>query len=147
MVDALKASGINKVCIGTPYPDWINQLEKKFLEDAGFSVIYVKTIREDLAEIFGIDRDATNPEIAHLVNALPPERVYEFTVEKLYDNECDGIFLSCMGLPTLGVIDMLERDLDKIVISSNQVTLWKLLKMAGIETKESMRGYGSLFTR
>ena len=50
-----------------------------------------------------------------------------------------------MGLPTLGVIDILEQDLGKPVISSNQVTLWKLLRMAGVNTRDSMQCFGSLF--
>lgn len=147
VVEALRASGVKRVCIGTPYPSWINELEKKFLEGAGFTVARVISIRQDLVDIFGIEHDVTNPQFAHLVNAVPPERVYQFAIERVNGESCDAVFLSCMGLPTLGVIGLLEQTLGKAVISSNQVTLWKLLRMAGIPAEDSMAQFGSLFTR
>ena len=145
VVDALKTMGMKKICVGTPYSAWINPLEKKFLEDSGFEVVNIRSIREDVKEIYGDIGDEKRAEISFLVNSVRPERVYEFAARKVYQDGCDGIFISCMGFPTLGVIDILEKDLGVPVISSNQVTLWKLLKMAGVEIKESMQDYGSLF--
>jgi maleate isomerase len=145
VVEALKIMGMQKVCVGTPYSAWINPLEQKFLEDSGFVVVNIRSIMEDVKELFGDITNETGAELSFLVNAVPPPRVYEFAISKLYRTDCDGIFLSCMGFPTLGIIDILEKDLGKPVISSNQVTLWKLLKMVGVETRESMRCFGSLF--
>jgi arylmalonate decarboxylase len=145
VVEALAQVGIKKVCIGTPYSAWINPLERKFFEGSGFEVINIKSIMEDVEEVFGDVPDETGPRLSFLVNAVPPERVYEFAVRKIYRDGCDGLFLSCMGLRTLGTIERLEKDLGKPVISSNQATLWKLLKMAGIDTRDGMRGFGSLF--
>jgi maleate isomerase len=147
VVEALNTMGIKKVCIGTPYSTWLNPLERKFLEDSGFEVINIRSIMEDAKEVFGDVSDETGPQLSFLVNAVPPQRVYEFAVKKVYRDGCDGIFLSCMGFPTLGVIEMLEKDLGKPVISSNQATLWKLLKMARVETQDCMSGFGSLFLR
>ncbi len=107
----------------------------------------MRSILEDVKEIFGDIRDETGPRISSLVNAVPPQRVYEFAVSKVYRNGCDGIFLSCMGFPTLGVLEVLEKDLGKPVISSNQATLWKLLRMVGVETRDCMQRFGSLFLR
>jgi len=146
VVEALRAMGIRKVCVGTPYVVWVNQLEQKFLEGSGFEVASMRTIVEDVREVFGDVPDDAGPDVRFLVNAVPPQRVYEFAVHKVYRAECDGVFLSCMGLPTLGVIKLLENDLDKPVISSNQATLWKLMKMAGIPTKPYMEQFGSLFS-
>lgn len=145
VVEALKIMGIKKVCVGTPYSAWIQPLEQKYLEDNGFKVTNIRSLREEASEIFGDLADEKGAQLSFLVNAVPPPRVYEFAARKVYQDDCDGIFLSCMGLPTLGIIDLLEKDLRKPVISSNQATLWKLLKMVGIETKESMRSLGSLF--
>ena len=147
VVEALHTMAIKKVCVGTPYSTWLNPLERKFLEDSGFEVINIRSIIEDAKEVFGDISDETGPQLSFLVNAVPPQRVYEFAVRKVYSVDCDCIFLSCMGFPTLGVIEMLEKDLRKPVISSNQATLWKLLKMAGVETQDCMSGFGSLFLR
>lgn len=147
VVEALKTMGIKKVCVGTPYSEWINPLEQKFLESSGFEVVSMRSILEDVKEVFGNIPDETGPQVSFLVNAVPPQRVYEFAISKVYRNGCDGIFLSCMGFPTLGVVEVLEKDLGKPVISSNQATLWKLLRMAGVETRNCMQGFGSLFLR
>jgi maleate isomerase len=145
VVEALKTMGMKKICVGTPYSAWINTLEKKFFKDTGFQVVNIRSTREDVKEIYGDIGDEKRAEISFMVSHIRPEQVYEFTANKVYHDDCDGVFLSCMGLPTLGTIDILEKDLGKPVISSNQVTLWKLLKMAGVETKESMQRFGSLF--
>lgn len=144
VLEAMRALGMQKICVVTPYSSWINPKEQHFLEANGFCVTNIKSIREEVSDIFhGIEND-TGPRLSFLVNAITPQRVYKFTVDKVYTNDCDGVFLSCMGLPTLGIIKTLEEDIGKPVISSNQVTLWKLLKMAGVKT-ESMKCYGSLF--
>jgi maleate cis-trans isomerase len=145
VVEALRTMGIKKVCVGTPYLDWVNQLEQKFLEGSGFEVANMRSILEDVREVFGDIPDESGPQSRFLVNAVPPQRVYEFAVNKVYRDGCEGVFLSCMGLPTLGVVKLLENDLGKPVISSNQATLWKLLKIAGVHTRDCMSGFGNLF--
>lgn len=145
VIEALNIMGIKKVCVGTPYSLWINPLEQKFLEDNGFDVVNMQSIMEEVRRIFGDIPNETGPELSFLVNAITPQRVYEFTVDQVHVHNSDGVFLSCMGLPTLGIIDSLEKYLGKPVVSSNQATLWKLMHMAGLETKDSMSCFGSLF--
>jgi maleate cis-trans isomerase len=56
--------------------------------------------------------------------------------------EADAVFLSGTGLPTVGVLEMLEQDLKKPVISSNQASLWRALRLAGV--RQPITGFGSL---
>ncbi len=147
VVEALKAIGIKKLSVGTPYPDWVNRLELKFLEDSGFQIVNIRGILQDVKELFGINPENPSQELSFLTNAIPPQRVYEFAASKINKHDCDGIFLSCMALPTLGIINLLEKDLGKPVITSSQATLWKLLKMAGVDTKVCMEQFGGLFSR
>ena len=58
--------------------------------------------------------------------------------------DADAVLLSGTGLPTVGVLEMLERDLGKPVISSNQASLWRALRMAGV--REPVAGFGRLLT-
>jgi len=44
--------------------------------------------------------------------------------------------------PTIGVLEVLERDLGKPVISSNQACLWRALRLAG--ALEGIPGFGRL---
>jgi maleate isomerase len=52
------------------------------------------------------------------------------------------VLLSGTGLPTVAVLETLERDLGKPVISSNQASLWQALRMARV--REAIAGYGRL---
>jgi maleate isomerase len=52
------------------------------------------------------------------------------------------VLLSGTGLPTVAVLEMLERDLGKPVISSNQACLWHALRLAGV--REAIPGFGRL---
>jgi len=47
-------------------------------------------------------------------------------------------------LPTAAFIETLENDVNKPVITSNQATLWKLLRLAKINDK--IKGFGKLLT-
>jgi maleate cis-trans isomerase len=40
---------------------------------------------------------------------------------------------------------VIEKDFSKYAVSSNQATLWAMLKLAGV--KESVKGFGELLTR
>lgn len=55
----------------------------------------------------------------------------------------DGFFLSCTGLPAVGVISDIERITGKPVITSNQATAWELLHHSGL--KHRPLGYGKIF--
>ena len=56
--------------------------------------------------------------------------------------DAEGIFLSCTGLDTLDMIEALEQDIGKPVITSNQASFWMAFRMAGVG--ESIPGYGRL---
>ena len=59
--------------------------------------------------------------------------------------ESEAIFLPCTGWHTIDIIEKLEGDLQKPVISSNQATMWNLLRLAGINDK--IQGYGRLLSK
>lgn len=56
--------------------------------------------------------------------------------------DVNGVFISCTNFRTLKVLDRLEADLGKPVVSSNQATLWAVLRMLRIGLRIS--GYGIL---
>jgi maleate isomerase len=47
-----------------------------------------------------------------------------------------------MSMRAMDAIDALETDLGVSVVTSDQATLWKLLRFAGV--KEKIQGYGRL---
>jgi maleate cis-trans isomerase len=75
---------------------------------------------------------------------VTPEEWYDLIMERR-DDEADGYFLSCTAIRTASIIERLESDLGRPVISSNQSTIWHCLRSLGIEDK--LEGYGKLLAR
>jgi len=127
VVNAFKALNLSKISVATPYTDEINTLERKFLEQNGFTIVKIEGLGiTDNLEI-GRQKPETVTRIAENVDTL----------------QSDGIFLSCTNLPTVEVVASLEKKLGKPVISSNTATMWGMLKKIGY--KHAVRDYGSLF--
>ena len=59
--------------------------------------------------------------------------------------DADPYFLSCTAIRTLPIIQVLESDLGKPVVRSNQSIVWRALRTAGI--RDSITGYGTLLSR
>lgn len=131
VVTALKEMGIRKVSVATAYEEWLDKKEKEFLEASGFEVVAIKGL------------GAVGPPGAD-PSKVPPERVYRLAKE-VDVADADGVFISCTDFRSIEVLNALEDDLGKPVISSNQSTLWMALRMAGV--RESIRGFGQLLTR
>jgi maleate cis-trans isomerase len=54
------------------------------------------------------------------------------------------ILISGTGLPTAGIVERLERDLRKPVVTSQAATLWYALRTTGITDR--VTGYGRLLS-
>jgi maleate isomerase len=57
----------------------------------------------------------------------------------------DTIFISCTNLRALRILEELENELDKPVISSNAALGWHCLRLA--QVKEHLPHYGRLLSR
>ena len=127
VIDALKALGVKKVSIAMPYPEEVSRIAGKFVQDNGFEVPDMKWLgfsRFNIAQV-------TEETLYHLAKSVDRP-------------ETEAIFISCTNLHTLGIIDMLEKDLGKPVVSSNQATMWNMLRLAGI--KDQFEGFGQIFS-
>jgi maleate isomerase len=128
VVNALKALGLSKISVATPYTDEINLLERRFLEQNGFTIVKIEGL--------GI-RD--NLEIGR----QKPETVIHMA-ENVDTPQSEGLFISCTNLPTVELIASLEKRLGKPVVSSNTATMWSMLKR--IAYKHVVEGFGALFS-
>jgi maleate isomerase len=127
VVNALKALNLSKISVATPYTEEINSLERKFLEQNGFTIVKI----EGLGIIDNLEIGRQEPETVSRMAELVDTR------------QSEGIFLSCTNLPTVEVIASLEKKLGKPVVSSNTATMWSMLKR--VDFKHKVKGYGSLF--
>jgi maleate isomerase len=126
MVAAFKKLGIKKLCLAMPYVDEVNEREKRFLEDNGFEVLRYRGL-----QILNI---------GDIIN-VAPYTMYQLAKEADLP-EADAVFISCAGLSTLDIIEMLEHDIGKPVMSTNQVGIWSAFQIAKI--REPIQGYGRL---
>jgi maleate cis-trans isomerase len=121
---ALRHLGVKRLALGTPYPESISRQGKAYWEAAGFEIAGYHRL-ENVTDIY----------------AENEERAYELA-RRADAPEADAVLLSGTGLPTVAVLETLERDLGKPVLSSNQASLWQALRMARV--RESIAGYGRL---
>ena len=90
-------------------------------------------------------------EVVSFANLQGVVNIYDETAERAYrlarlvDKEnAEAVFLSGTGMPTLPVLELLEQDLGKPIISSASAMMWQALRLAGIG--QSIPGYGRLLT-
>ena len=121
---ALRHLGVKRLALGTPYPESISRQGKAYWESAGFEIVGYHRL-ENVTDIY----------------AENEERAYQLA-RRADAPDADAVLLSGTGLPTVAVLETLERDLGKPVLSSNQASLWQALRMAGV--RESIAGYGRL---
>lgn len=128
VVEAMKAMQIENVAIATPYTQEINGLARQFFTNHGFRITNMTGL--------GHDNDYT-------ISALDSKAIYDMAMAA--DTEdADALFLSCTGLSATHLIDVLEEDLQKPVITSNQATFWHALRLSKIMSP--IKGYGQLFS-
>jgi len=127
IAEALRHLGARRIALATPYPEVIASAGRTYWTAAGFEIVAHRGLP-----------DVTN--------------IYEETEERAYTlgraadaPGADAVLISGTGLPTAGIVERLERDLGKPVVTSQTATLWRALGLLGVE--EAVRGYGRLLSR
>ena len=123
---AIERLGLKKVVLITPYLQVMNDVEKEFLASEGCEVIADSG--------FGL--------ITPFDQAAITEEKWVETVLGMEDPDADGYIISCGGVRVSGIIEELERELDRPVISSQQVVVWYAAKLLGFPL--SGTGFGRL---
>ncbi len=130
VIAALRAFGIKRVAVATPYVDFVNDSEDKFLVDHDFEV----------TNLLGLKLGETQEE-RRGIGRVPPEQVYRMA-RAVDTPSAQAIFISCTNLATIDVIETIERDLGKPVITSNQACFWACMRLMGLN--DSIDGFGRL---
>lgn len=117
------------VALATPYVPAVHERAIRFLEENGHKVLRHANL--------GIDDD-------HALAEVPLEKVFEH-VKSVDHPDATAIFISCTNFRTAGVIEALEQELGKPVISAVQASFWHCLELT--EVNGAKTGYGQLFNR
>ena len=126
-INALKKMNISKVSIFTPYSKKLNDEVVNYFKKENFTVT-----SNSYFDIL-IDGD---------IAKIDPEYLYE-VVLNMDLGDAEAVFLSCTNLPALSIIEKLEKKLNRVVLTSNQVLIWDTLQNIG--KNKTIRGFGKLF--
>jgi maleate isomerase len=126
ILEALRVLGVTTIAAASPYPDSIDQAEHAFFKSAGIGVIS--------SACLGIRGgfELASPTPAQIV-AL---------AERAHSPGAEALLISCLNLWSHVVVERLEQAFGIPVITSTQATLWRLLRIAGIDDR--VAGYGRL---
>lgn len=116
VIEALRALGVRRLGLATPYVDWVVEAERAFLDAMGFEVL----ASNGLGLAAGRD-----------IHAVPPARVRELAREVAHE-DADAIFISCTDLQALAVVPELEAATGRPVVTSNQATFWACARRLGL---------------
>ena len=125
---ALKKKNVNKISIVTPYTKSLNDDVVNFFKNNNFKVTS--------NTYFDIESDVD-------IGKVDQDRLFKI-LSKIDHKDAEALFVSCTSLPVLNIIEMLEKKLNMIVLSSNQALIWETLE--SINRNNSIKGYGSLFS-
>lgn len=126
-VQALHTLGVKRVAVGGPYPDEVTAKLVELLQGEGFKVTATKSLQMDAEWQIGNSDPSVWAELAKSIDS----------------DAADCVLLACSGIRTAPVMDSLEKELGKPVISATAVTMWHALRMIGV--KDQIAGLGRLF--
>ncbi len=121
VVEALSSLGVHRVAVVTPYADDLNDHLPPYLVEHGFEVAAMCTGATDRPDLVAAD------EVVDLAR-------------QAWRSDADALFISCTGLPTLDLIEPLERELGAPVITSNQASYWAAVRRIGVSSVSSGAG-------
>ena len=134
--------------VTTPSTAAIKALKKLKIKKISVFTPYIKDLNNNVVEFFRKENfEVTSNSYFDISNDLDIGKVdqdYLFEVLSNMDlKDSEALFVSCTALPTLSIIDKLEKKINKIVLSSNQALIWDTLEIIG--KNNSVKGYGKLF--
>lgn len=128
MTMALHAVGARRVVLGAPWSDAVNARTASFMAQSGFEVL---------------EQRATGIVANREVGLLDPETAYEMGIE-IDRTDADAIVLACGNWKTFPIISKLEAKVGKPVLTTNQVSLWHVLKLLKVAPPT---GLGAVFEK
>lgn len=126
VMQALSAMRMRRIVLMTPYPDEVVQEEIRFLESHGYEVV----------KAIGVP---CNDPVSQ---GLIPAQTWVSIASSVKGIEYDGLLASCAGIELAEVIQIIEDDLAKPLITSNQALLWACLRR--LELSVRPQSYGAL---
>ncbi|MCA9876289.1 MAG: hypothetical protein KC442_00845 [Thermomicrobiales bacterium] len=124
---ALRAVGATRVALVEPpwFPPDLTALGTAYFQDHGFQVV-----------------SAGPAALPSQQLAINPGQLFEWIRHNVPDT-AEAIYIGGNGLRAVGIIQALEEELQRPVLTANQVLFWNLLHLAG--SRVTVPNYGRLF--
>lgn len=123
---ALRALDAKSLVLISPYVRETHQHEIDFLTEAGIEIAAERNLGLAGSEAY---------------SSSPPD-LWRETLRHMRTDAADAYFVSCANVQAIHVLDDMEVELGRPVITSNQVALWHGLRLAGID--DPVPGIGGL---
>ena len=127
LMEAFQALDAQRLVFVSETPQAGHDKKLAFLQEAGLDIIADKAMG-----LAGTD----------VYCSTPPEFWFE-NVKTMRNDDADAYFVSCANIRSIDVIEALEDQLNRPVITSNQAALWSALRLAGLN--DNISALGRLF--
>jgi maleate isomerase len=124
---ALGALGAERLVFISETKQEGHDAKREYLEEAGYEIVADRAVG-----LSGSDAYCSAPPLLWFDSAIA-----------LQTDAADAYFISCANIQAIDVIENLEEELGKPVITSNQAALWHALRSIGIP--DEIIGLGRLF--
>jgi maleate cis-trans isomerase len=115
LVQALTVLDVQRLAIAAPWNDTVNTMAAAFIEASGFAVVGQRAMGHVANLEIGLLKQQTAFELGLAVD-LPAAQ---------------AVMLACGNWSTLGIVEPLEAAIGKPVLTTNQVSLWAVLRLMG----------------
>lgn len=126
---ALRTLGAHRLALIHPpwYPTEIDRLGAQYFRNQGFDVVHAAAAQIEGGQL-----------------AIDPLKVYEWACAHV-PAAADAVFFGGNGFGVIGAIRALEKELDRPVLTANQVLVWHALRWARVPVP--VANYGEIFAR
>lgn len=123
--------GLKRVVMASPFPEDQDERLVRFLAHDGVDVVAFRGL---------------NCPNSHVIWQLAPETGYDLAIELLREHpDVDGVYLPCNKWRTASVIERIEKDTGKAVVTNTQAWTWEAMRAMGLQ--EPIAGYGKLLSQ
>jgi maleate isomerase len=120
VTEALRALGVRRIALVSPYPDWLTEWSRAYWQQGGFEVAALTTMG-DLFRAY----DASEEELAAAIAAVGAA-------------EADAVLLTGTGAYTLGALARIGSAQRGSYLTSNLCLAWWLMRTAGLPQTPSL---------
>ena len=134
-IAAMASLGMKRVAMLTPFDDAMHEHLRTYVANAGIEVVASASV---LSKVSGGELRA------YEVSTMALRDVHEAAASVFRGAaDADGVWITGALMPSVAVIDPLERELGVPVVTSMQAMAWRGLRLAGVD--DAIEGYGRLF--